>query len=160
MTHVSQRRIFQSGDFRLTDAQTGQNIDYWAQKQIIVQRFGWTALVGFCGIAHTGREYVPEWIVRQLRATPQDAAFDEFLMRLRSAEDWLAHANPRFRAITFSVGAFVDLRPTFVLISNFEAIGRPRRPLPRRFPATLEVTRFRPKKQQLFLSGRPQAVLN
>jgi hypothetical protein len=59
MTHVSQRRTFQSGDFRLTDARTGRDIDYWAQKQIIVQRFEWTALVGFCGIAHTGREYVP-----------------------------------------------------------------------------------------------------
>lgn len=159
ITHVSQRRIFQSGDFRLTDARNGQQIDYWAQKQIIVQRFGWTALVGFCGVAHTGREYVPEWIVEQLRATSPDAGFEDFVMRLRSAEDWLARATPRFRAITFSVGAFVDLKPTFVLISNFEAIGRPPRPLPRTWPATLEVTRFRPKKEQLFLSGRPAAVL-
>jgi tetratricopeptide (TPR) repeat protein len=159
ITHVSQRRIFQSGDFRLTDARTGQQIDYWAQKQIIVQRSGWTALVGFCGIAHTGREYVPEWIVQQLRATPQDAAFEDFLLRLRSAEDWLARAIPRFRAITFSVGAFVDFKPVFVLMSNFEAIGRPPGPLPRTLPATLEVTRFRPRKEQLFLSGRPDAVL-
>lgn len=159
MTHVSKRRIFQSGDFRLTHARTGRDIDYWAQKQIIVQRFGWTALVGFCGIAHTGREFVPEWIVQQLRATPPDAPFEDFLMRLHSAEEWLARAIPRFRAITFAVGAFVHFRPTLVLISNFEAIGRPPRPLPAEFPAALEVTRFRPRKEQLFLSGRPHAVL-
>jgi len=159
MTHVSQRRIFQSGDFRLTDSRTGKDLDYWAQKQIIVQRSRWTALVGFCGIAHTGRQYVPEWVVQQLRGTPHDAPFEDFLTRLQSAEDWLTNAIPKFRAITFSVGAFVDFRPTFVLVSNFEAIGRPPRPLQRSLPTTLEVTRFRPKKEQLFLSGRPDAVL-
>ena len=139
ITHVGPRRIFQSGDFRLTHARTGVPVDYLAQKQIFVQRWGWTALVGFCGIAHTGREYVPEWIVQQLQATPDDASFDDFVLRLQSAEDWLAGAIPRFRAITFSVGAFVEYRPTFVLITNFEAIGRPR-PVPHEYPADLEVT--------------------
>ena len=158
MTHVSQRRIFQSGDFRLTHARTGNPLDYWAQKQIIVQRITWTSLVGFCGIAHTGHEFVPEWIVEQLRALPQDAQFDEFVCRLKSAETWLARSSPRFRAITFSVAGFVDFKPTFVLISNFEAIGRPPRPFPPTFSSTLEVTRFRPKNEQLFLSGRPGAV--
>jgi hypothetical protein len=157
MTHVSQRRIFQSGDFRLTDARTGRDIDYWAQKQIIVQRFEWTALVGFCGIAHTGLEYVPEWIVEQLRATPVAAPFEDLLSRLQSAEEWLKRTIPRFRALTFSVGAFVEFKPHFLLISNFEAIGRPPRARST-FPATLEVTRFRPKKEQLFLSGRPESV--
>lgn len=158
MTHIARRRIFQSGDFRLTDRRTGEIIDYKAQKQIIVQRFRWTALVGFCGIAHTGREYVPEWIVRQLRATPQDGSFDDFLRRLSSAEWWLAGVNPRYRAITFSIGGFVDFRPTFVLVSNFEAIGRSPRPPLREYPAALEVSRLRPGKNQLFVSGRPDAV--
>ena len=70
MTDVSARRIFQSGHFLLTHPNTGRVVDYPAQKQMIVQRRDFTALVGFCGIAHTGREWVPEWIVEQLRATP------------------------------------------------------------------------------------------
>src|SRR5437867_5623663 len=103
MTYVSKRRIFQSGDFLLTNPLTGRTLDYPAQKQIIVQRFGWAALVGFCGIAHTGREWVPEWIVQQLRATPADAPFDDFLVRLQSAEKWLKRCIPLFRGITFSI---------------------------------------------------------
>jgi Tfp pilus assembly protein PilF len=51
----------------------------------------------------------------------------------------------------------VEFKPHFLLISNFEAIGRPPRARST-FPATLEVTRFRPKKEQLFLSGRPESV--
>jgi tetratricopeptide (TPR) repeat protein len=159
MTHVSQRRIFQSGDFRLTDPRTGQEIDYWAQKQIIVQRFKWTALIGFCGIAHTGREYVPEWIAQQLRELAPDAPFDALEARLCSAETWLASADPRYREITFSLGAFVEFKPTFVLISNVEAIGRPPTLRPAGVPASLTVTRFRPRNQQLFLAGRKDAVL-
>lgn len=158
MTHLTPRRIFQSGDFRLTNGLTGKPLDYWAQKQIIVQRFGWTALVGFCGIANTGVVSVPAWVVEQLRATPQGAPFEDFLSRLQSAETWLAGRNPRFRAITFAVGAFVDLKPTFVLISNFEALGRPPAPVPAEFPARLEVSRLKPRGERLFVSGRPDAV--
>jgi Flp pilus assembly protein TadD len=158
ITHLTRRRIFQSGDFRLTDRRTGDVFDYEAQKQVIVQRSGWTALVGFCGVAHTGHEPVPEWIVRQLRATPFDASFDDLLRRLKTAEVWLAGISPRFRGISFSVGAFVDFRPVFVLISNFEVVGRPPSPPPREYSAALELTRFRPRGDQLLLSGRPTAV--
>jgi Flp pilus assembly protein TadD len=158
ITHLTRRRIFQSGDFRLTDPRTGDIFDYKAQKQIIVQRFGWTALIGFCGVAHTGREPVPEWIVRQLQAIPQDGSFKQLLRRLRAAEVWLAGFNPRFRPLTFSIGAFVDFRPTFVLMSNFEAIGEPPRRLPVDYPAALRVGTLTPRRSQLLLSGRPNAV--
>jgi tetratricopeptide (TPR) repeat protein len=157
ITHVSQRRIFQSGDFRLTDYRTGALIDYWAQKQIIVQRQKWNALVGFCGIAHTGKEYVPDWIVARLDELALDAPFEDLVSQLSSAEAWLARANHRYRALTFSVGAFVETKPTFVLISNYEAIGRPPQPLDT-FPSALVSTQFHPKKRQLFLAGRPNAV--
>jgi Tfp pilus assembly protein PilF len=158
MTHVSARRIFQSGDFRLTDAETGKLVDAWAQKEIVVQRLGWTALVGFCGVATTGSRPVPDWIAARLRELPHDASFEEFIKALSWAERWLKNIPARFRALTFSVGAFVALKPTFVLISNFEALGRPPRRMPRELPAKLEVTRYRPTKDQLFLSGRPDAV--
>jgi Tfp pilus assembly protein PilF len=159
MTYASPRRIFQSGDFRLTNPRLGYVFDYPAQKQIFVQRFDWTALVGFCGIAHTGNEWVPEWIVGQLRMIPEDAPFEDLVARLHSAEAWLTNAIPEVRGITFSVGAFVDFRPTLVLISNFEALNRQPRPIPAEFPAALEVTRLRPRRERLFLSGRPSAVL-
>lgn len=159
ITHLARRRILQSGDFLLTDRRTGEGIEYRAQKQIIVQRFRWTALVGFCGVAHTGREYVPEWIVRQLAAVPPDAPFDELLRRLRSAEVWLAGISPRHRSITFSIGAFVDFKPIFALISNFEAIGRPPRALhPREYSAALSVSYVGPRADRLVLSGRSGAV--
>jgi hypothetical protein len=158
MTHLTGRRIYQSGDFRLTDRRTGQVFDYRAQKQIIVQRLGWTALAGFCGVAHTAREPVPEWIVRQLRLIPLDAPFDQFLRRLKTAGYWLAGIDPRFRAISFSVGAFVNLKPTFVLLSNFEAIRRPPQAPQREYSSRLEVSRFTPRGDQLLLSGRPNAV--
>jgi len=158
MTHLTRRRIFQSGDFRLTDRRTGRVFDYEAQKQVIVQRFRWTALVGFCGVAHTGREPVPEWIVRQLQAIPFDSSFDDLLNRLSTAEVWLAGISPRFRAISFSIGAFVDFRPVFVLISNFEAVGRAPQPPQREYTAALEVSRFMPRRNRLLLSGLPGAV--
>src|SRR4051794_34411824 len=110
MTYLSRRRIYQSGDFRLTNPRDGRSLDYWAQKQIIIQRFQWMALVGFCGIAHTGREWVPDWIVQQLQATAMDASFEEFVVRLQSAEKWLKRQLPAFRAISFSIGAFVDFK--------------------------------------------------
>jgi hypothetical protein len=123
ITYVSPRRIFQCGDFRLTGG--ARTIDYRAQKQIIVQRFRWTALVGFCGAAHTGKEYVPVWIVDRLRETRPNAPFEELVDGLASAESWLRKKPGMHRALSFSIGAFVDHEPLFVLISNFEFLDRP-----------------------------------
>ena len=45
ITVLSRRIIYQSGDFRLVDGR-GRPLDYQAQKQIQLNRFGWSAVGG------------------------------------------------------------------------------------------------------------------
>jgi hypothetical protein len=70
ITSLAHTRIYQSGDFRLTDPRTGKELDRWEQKQIVVSRAHWTALLAYCGEAHTGSEYVSEWMLAMRRPTP------------------------------------------------------------------------------------------
>jgi Tfp pilus assembly protein PilF len=159
ITCLARRVIFQSGDFRLTDAGDGSVIDYPIQKQLVVSRFEWTALVAFCGVAHTGDEYVADWLVRQVQSTSMWGSFDESLGRLRQADSWLERFRlDRDRAFTISIGAFVKTTPVFVLISNFERLDRP--PPADGFDVSdrLAITQARPRGAAVRIAGRPNAV--
>jgi Tfp pilus assembly protein PilF len=158
ITYLSPRVIYQSGDFRLTDTNTGRPLDYWAQKQIIVSRFDWAALVAFCGAAHTGQEYVPEWIANQVGSINPQGAFEELIEKLQEADAWLRNATAHSRAFTISVGAFVGTSPVFVMLSNYERLDRPPQKGRIRVANKLSVTRIRPNRPRLIVTGRPAAV--
>jgi Tfp pilus assembly protein PilF len=158
ITYLSPRVIYQSGDFRLTDTNTGKPLDYWAQKQIIVSRFDWAALVAFCGAAHTGQEYVPEWIANQVASINPQGAFEELVEKLREADAWLSNFAARSRAFTISVGAFVGTSPVFVMLSNYERLDQRPQKGRIRVADKLSVTRVRPNKPRLIVTGRPAAV--
>ena len=127
---------------RLTDARTGREIDYWAQKQIIVEHFDRAALVGFYGIVHTGRQYVPEWIVQQLRALSQDTAFEDSAVGRRLVRPRRSKIPSNHLLRGSDRGVQAHLR------TNLELRGdRSTAATPSAERAALDVNRFRPKKR-------------
>lgn len=155
ITVLSEDLIYQSGDFRLVDWH-GQRVNFEAQKQIQITRFRWSAVVAFVGIGSVRNLLVSEWLAGKTAELPQDANFGALIDVLLSADEWIQRLPLQRRLHTFSVGAFVGHRPLFAIVSNFEAVhARPSRlPRPR-----LQVSYLRPRRERVFVTGRPATVL-
>src|SRR5579884_3884248 len=119
ITLVSRKVIYQSGDYRLTDMRTLRPLDFMAQKQILLNRFGWSAVVAFAGVGHTGRIDVAEWLSSRASQIAQNASFQGLISVLLEADRFLCDLPLKFRRHTFSVGAFVGSRPFAALVSNW-----------------------------------------
>jgi hypothetical protein len=154
ITLLSHNVIYQCGDFRLTDFRTRQPLDFVSQKSIVLQRFGWTALVSFVGVGHTGQLDVAEWLAATTAQIPQDAAIDALGSALLEANDWLG-LFPKRHAHTFSVGAFVGVRPRAILVSNFESLHARPASTPGR---NLKITQRFFGKPSILVTGQPGAV--
>src|SRR5258707_786541 len=155
MTLTSARVIYQSADFRLTDARTHRPRDFDAQKGILIQRQRWAALVAFAGVGHTGRLDIPDWMATVTGELAHDASFDESVGVLRKANIWIQTVPRDIRRHTFSIGAFVGIHPKMVLVSNYETtFARPR------LQARSEMTTsfVRPTRPRILLAGRPYSV--
>jgi hypothetical protein len=75
-TVVTHTKFYQSGDFLLTDVRTKLPRPYPAQKSILVQRSGWTALVAFSGIGSVGNLEVADWLAAETDKLPEVAPFE------------------------------------------------------------------------------------
>jgi hypothetical protein len=153
ITILTRRAIYQSGDFRLLYTATGRWNDYTAQKQVLINRSSWSAVVAFAGVGETIQIKVTDWLAAQIAAIPYDADFRALIRALCSADSWLAPLRPR-PAHTFSVGGFIGVKPVAALVSNFESIDGQRQPVRDR----LFVTETRPGKPRIIVTGQPQAV--
>jgi len=155
ITVLAPRIIYQSGDFRLADRH-GRPVEIQAQKQILVSRFSWSAVVAFAGVGSVGQLMVADWLAGRTHEIPQSAEFDALIDVLLTADDWLKRQRLQDRFHTFSVGAFVGHRPLFGVVSNFESVhARPSRvPRPK-----LHASYRRPRHVSVVVTGRPSAVL-
>jgi Tfp pilus assembly protein PilF len=126
------------------------------------QRFDWTALVAFCGLAQTHprkQVWVADWMAERVTALTMDAGISDLISALCSADEWLARF-PRsdIRAISFSVAGFVGIRPFFTLISNFESLHRAPQRDRLKTSDRLQAETVRPSRPAIRLAGRPNAV--
>jgi len=154
ITLLSRDSIFQCADFRLTDRRTKQPWDFVSQKVIVLNRFGWSAVVSFVGMGHTGQLDVAEWLASRTALIPHRAPVDELPAALLDANDWL-QTLPGRSPHTFTVGAFVGIQPRAVVVSNFESLHARPSSSPRE---RLEVSRCTFFKPSVLVTGRPSAV--
>jgi hypothetical protein len=155
---TSREPVFLSGDFRLTwrgKPVEPDNLD--TQKLVPVIKRSWQALMAFTGVARTHRGTdVGDWVADQVSDIALDAPFEELVVRLKSAQEWLGQI-PGDSRLAFSVVGFVGRRPVAMCVSNFtDLFGRHSSSM----SGELEVSRERPKTPRLRALGDATAVLD
>lgn len=143
---VSRERVYLTGDFRITYKQGRKSTErdqYEIQKLIPISKYGWCALVAFCGVARkSDGEGVDEWIANQLNIGKFDEKLDTVLNRLKLAESWLSDI-PGDRYINISIVGFRRRKPFVYVLSNGQNRKSP----------TLVQTYLRPKKPYVEIFG-------
>jgi hypothetical protein len=142
-----------SSDFRITYAK-GKSDDPEMQKQIVLFRRDWAALVSFAGVAETHSVKTSDWLVEQTAKLPLDAEFEDLERTLLSADSWLYRLR-KDRFLTFSVAGFVFGRPIAMCISNYQTIDGDM--LAAAEPALFS-TKEDVKIPRISLAGQPSAV--
>lgn len=150
---ISDNAVYMSSDFRIT-YRDGRSGDPLTQKQIVLFRQDWSALVSFAGVAETHVVKTGDWLVEATKKIPIDAEFEDLERVLLSADSWLSHIK-KDSWLTFSVAAFVFGQSVAMLVSNFQKIGghQEASPLPR-----LISTKEESKSPLVLMAGQPGAV--
>jgi len=155
VTVPGRRAIYQSADYRLLDLSTGQTSDFKTQKGVLINAFGWTAVVAFAGIGRTTRVDVSEWLASHVASIGGNDPFERVIEALLDADSWLSPVEQANRRHSFSVGAFDESTPIFALVSNYESTVAPQARLA---ADRLTVSRIRPTRATTFVSGQAWAV--
>ena len=153
---TSRNAVYLSGDFRLTQINTGKftdNLD--TQKLIPVIRFGWGALIAYTGIANAPAPFhdTGDWVSAQMDSIPMRGSIDELPKRLLTADAWLTKISGDNR-LAFSIVGFLGRKPFMMLVSNFldlEGHMTDAR-------SHLEVFRLKPKQPEVRIAGDINAV--
>jgi hypothetical protein len=78
VTLLTERAIYQSADFRLTDADTGTVITDASTELVTLQYYEWDGFVTYTGVGRWRRRDISDWLVEWMTgledATPQDVA--------------------------------------------------------------------------------------
>ena len=126
ITLLTERTIYQSADFRLTDFQ-GRPFPETSTKLVTLHYGEWDGFVAYTGLGRWRKpgggtvdtsEYVMQWLDGLYPATPADVAGrigdrgSILLSRVRLA--------PEDKRLTFILAAFVAGTPQLTVISNFE----------------------------------------
>lgn len=155
ITVATERCIYQSADFRLTDIQTGAARDFETQKMVFVNTFSWAASIGFAGVGRTANVDVSDWLQKAVGAVGGNDPFEALLEVLLSADSWLSGLHPPNNRHSFTVGAFVGCQPLVALISNFESLSGEARTAAAR---NLSVEQVEPSRPTTFVSGHREAL--
>ena len=123
ITIVSAKRIFQCADYQTTDFYTGAALSIRTQKILHVLKNKWHASVCFSGVANWENLNVSFWLRQKIDSLPLESSFGDFLGELESANQWLVELPKAVRLHSFSVGAFVEQKPIFALLSNYENLS-------------------------------------
>jgi hypothetical protein len=140
ITVLTPEAIYQSADFRLTNADTHALITDASRKLISLQYSDWDGLVTYTGVGRWQGRDVSQWIADWVSGV-DDATPDWMANRIAERGDQLldevcARTGSRFRH-TFALAAFVNGRVRGYLISNFEnGRSRPRAGADRRLHVT------------------------
>jgi hypothetical protein len=154
--------IYQSADFRLTNADTHALITDASRKLVSLQYSGWDGLVTYTGVGRwQGRDLsqsIADWVSGVEDATP-----DWMANRIAERGDQLlddvhARTGNRYRQ-TFVLAAFLDGRVHAYLISNFEdGRRRPRAASDRRLRVTPLVLSTH-RRSRVLVTGASTAVM-
>lgn len=161
ITLLAEEMIYQSADFRLTDANTGGLITDSSSKLVVVGGFNLQGFVTYTGVGQWKAKSTADWITEWL--TGHDVAPDEVAERIRQkGTSWLKRierATKSRQRHSFVIAAFPNGRPTAWVISNFESVAGIEAAFPE--PA-LRVSRlsFRGKPRVLITGQKPSVDRN
>jgi len=147
--------VYQSADYRLVDFTNGQPLPSVPQKLVVVNAFRWSATVCFSGVGRTPDCDVSVWLGEIAARIRGHDSFEQLIDELLTADQWLKNVPSPHNRHSFSIGAFVDNKALFVLVSNFE---RPDGPADTAARSRLEAFRIGVTKPRTFVSGQRQAV--
>jgi len=156
ITVVTDQGIYQSADMRMFDSTIGRLSDECEHvtPQIIRCRT-WHATICFAGVGRTHDVAVGPWLAEQLRSIEPNQRLPALIDRLLGADSWLSGVAMDRSALTFTVGAFVEERPVYLLVTNQEDLSRERSDPPAR---RLSVFEARPTSARTYVSGRKSAI--
>jgi hypothetical protein len=144
--------VYMSADFRLTFRDDRIEDDPPAQKLLPVFKYGWTALVGFAGLARTRTWDVQGWLAAQLQQIPMTAPSSALEEALTAAEARLRRVSGD-RRFTLTATGFDGTKPFAMLISNYQDLDGSERPI-----GALKVSRQRPGSPRVFLGGDQRSL--
>jgi hypothetical protein len=156
ITVLARDVIYQSADFRLSDAKTNKAYDDDpSTKAVMAWNLAWTGFITYTGVGRVGDRHTSDFVQEWLR-NANDASFDEVVDRIRrTGAEWIRR-HARGHRHTFVVAGFIDGVATAALISNFEqGPGRTAAAVSPDFAVTYFRARRRP---EVLVTGRRQAV--
>jgi len=124
VTLVSRHAAYLSSDFRTTNVVTsGVTDDLRTQKLVPLIRHGWSAMIGYTGIAGAPgiMRDTGDWLLERIDSLSMKATPDDLFHQLLTADRWLGRVPIALRRHAFVVVGFVGRRPFLSLISNFHA---------------------------------------
>src|SRR5829696_3343671 len=123
ITLLTAHAIYQSADFRLTNADTGATITDASTKLVTLQYFQWDGFVTYTGVGRWLGRDIADWLVEWLTgledASPQDVA-QRIGERATGLLNEIARSTRIRHLHTFALAAFWQDRPHVWVISNFE----------------------------------------
>lgn len=156
ITMAARWLMVQSSDFRLT--QGGRiTVSETAQKQVVLQYYGWSGLICYTGIATYGAHDTARWLGQVLVHDAGERTPDQVARRVASTGNrWLRKIPAKDRTLhTFTLVAHARDRAHIYLISNQEQFGRPPLPAP---DDTFLVSHSRVRGTTCVITGCPAAV--
>ena len=158
ITLASSWLMLQSSDFKLTVDSHGSNIPVseTAQKQVVLQYFGWSGLLCYTGIAKSNDHDTAEWLNEILEHPRGQRSVKEIVSLIATeGNKWLVKVSEMRRMHTFTLMAYVDKIPWVYVISNIEWVGG------RRFPNARNefiISNLKPRKPRCLPTGRSSAL--
>jgi hypothetical protein len=124
ITLLTKSRIYQSADFRLTNADTGAIITDASTKLVTLQYNEWDGFVTYTGVGSWRGRDIADWLVEWLTglevASPLDVA-QRIEERATGLLNEIARSTRKRHFHTFVLAAFWQDRPQIWVISNFES---------------------------------------
>ncbi len=156
ITLAARWMMAQSSDFRLTRTDTGQAVSETAQKQVVLQYWGWAGLICYTGIAQWNRHDTAAWLQDVLTHEPGERTPRQVLDEVvREANGWLSAVPIAKRYHSFTLISYEKRIPHVYVASTFERVGGP--PLQKPQP-TLMVSHLRPRRPRTVVTGWAPAV--
>jgi hypothetical protein len=122
ITVLTERAIYQSADFRLTDMDTRKLITDTSTKLVTLQYSEWDGFVSYTGVGRWEGRDTSEFIVGWLTGLT-DGTFEHIATWICDrGDEWLRKIERSWRRPlhTFILAGFESGRPKLALISNFE----------------------------------------
>jgi hypothetical protein len=156
ITVAARWMMAQSSDFRLTIEGRTRPVSETAQKQVVLQYFGWSGLICYTGIASWNGHDTEAWLSQVLTHEPGQRTPQQVISHVvTEANKWLIAIPPADRRHTFTLITYQNRVPHIYVLSTFERGNGVNLP---KVHEGLIVSRIRPRGPRTVVTGQAPAV--